>query len=140
LPRKNKNRVWDNGINHLPGMWNQEAIPNSEGTAFEKKRMRSLQVRSRHTDATIWIGKEGTTEDLLNHVRSQLKARELVKVKVQRSALEETHTDDLAKNVAASTGATLVEVMGHTFSLYKKRELATVKKKISSLTANRVRR
>ena len=121
-------------------MWNQEAISNSEGTAFEKKRMRSLQVRSRHTDATIWIGKEGTTEDLLNHVRSQLKARELVKVKVQRSALEETHTDDLAKNVAASTGATLVEVMGHTFSLYKKRELATVKKKISSLTANRVRR
>ena len=120
-------------------MWNQEAIPNSEGAAFEKKRMRSLQARSRHTDATIWIGKEGTTEDLLNHVRSQLKTRELVKVKVQRSALDETHTDDLAKNVAASTGATLVEVMGHTFSLYKKRELATVKKKNSSLSANRVR-
>jgi RNA-binding protein YhbY len=64
----------------------------------------------------------------LNHVRSQLKARELVKIKVQKSALEDTQMDGLARNVAEATEATLVEVLGHTFSLYKKREIVAVKK------------
>jgi RNA-binding protein len=129
LSSENKGGIWDDGVNYLPRMWSQEAIPDSEGAAFEKKRLRSLQSRSRHTDATVWIGKEGPSEDLVNHVRSQLKAREFVKVKVHKSALEESETGDLAKNIATSTEATLVEVMGHTFSLYKKRETTTVKRK-----------
>lgn len=132
MPRKNKNGIRDNGVNYLLGMWNQEAVSNSEGAAFEKKRLRALQLRSRQIDPTIWIGKDGATEDLLNQVRSQLKARELVKVKVQKSALGEIHTNDLGSKVAESTGATLVEVMGHTFSLYKKRETNTVKKRVET--------
>lgn len=59
---------------------------------------------------------------MLSQVKNQLKSRELIKVKVQRTVLRETETGDLAERVAASTGATLVEVMGHTFALYKKRE------------------
>lgn len=132
MPRKDKGGIRDNVVNYLLRMWSQEAVSNSEGATFEKKRLRSLQSRSRHIDATIWIGKDGATEDLLNHVRSQLKARELVKVKVQKSALEEIHTNDFANKVAESTGATLVEVMGHTFSLYKKRETNTVRKRVES--------
>lgn len=58
----------------------------------------------------------------MKHVANQLKARELVKVKVQKSALAETQTARMAERVAASTGSTLVEVMGHTFTLYKRRE------------------
>ncbi len=103
-------------------MWSKETIPNSEGTPFEKKRLRQLQSRSRRTDATVWVGKEGASEELLKHVASQLKARELVKVKVHKSALAETETANMAKGVAASTGSTLVEVMGHTFTLYKRKE------------------
>lgn len=91
--------------------------------------MRRLQFRSRKTDATIWIGKEGTTKELLKHVTNQLKARELVKVKVQKSALAETETADLAQKVASSTDSTLVEVMGHTFSLYKRPETAGAARK-----------
>lgn len=105
-------------------MWNQEEISNSEGTTFEKKRLRRLQSRSRKTDATIWIGKQGASEELLKHVANQLKARELVKLKLQKSALTETETSRVAEKVAASTGSTLIEVMGHTFTLYKRREMA----------------
>ncbi len=105
-------------------MWNQEKISHSEGKTFEKKRLRRLQSRSRKTDPTIWVGKEGTSEKLLKHVENQLKSRTLVKVKVQKSALAETETARLAEIVAASTGSTLVEVMGHTFTLYKRRETA----------------
>jgi putative YhbY family RNA-binding protein len=84
--------------------------------------MRRLQSRSRKTNATIWIGKEGLSSELLKHVANQLKALEMVKVKVQKSALEQADTTVLAEKVASSTGAILIEVMGHTFALYKRRE------------------
>jgi len=123
LPSPNARRVWDNGVNYVLGLWNKETVPHSEGAAFEKKKMRRRQSRSRKTDATIWIGKEGTSQELLKHVTNQLKAREMLKVKVQKSALAETEMATLAKKVASSTGSTLVEMMGHTFTLYKRREV-----------------
>lgn len=92
--------------------------------------MRQLQSKSRRTDATIWIGKDGASEELMKHVANQLKTRELVKVKLQKSALKDTDTSRVAERVASSTGSTLVEVMGHTFTLYKRREVkaATAKR------------
>jgi RNA-binding protein len=110
------------------GLRNKEEIPNSEGTAFEKK-LRGLRSKSRRTEVTIWIGKEGVSEALVSQVENQLKSRELVKVKVQRSALQEVRADAFAKEVAASTGSTLVEIMGHTFTLYKKRENRAVQRR-----------
>jgi RNA-binding protein len=103
-------------------LWNKEEIPNSEGTAFENRKLKGLRSRSRRTEASIWIGKEGASKALVSQVENQLKIRELVKVKVQRSALQEVAANDFAKRVAASTGSTLVEIIGHTFTLYKKRE------------------
>lgn len=66
----------------------------------------------------------------MKHVANQLKTRELVKVKLQKSALKDTDTSRVAERVASSTGSTLVEVMGHTFTLYKRREVkaATAKR------------
>lgn len=91
--------------------------------------MRRLQSKSRETDPTIWVGKEGVSKELLKHVANQLKTRELVKVKVQKSALAETETELVANRVASSTGSTLVEVMGHTFTLYKRHEATKTERK-----------
>jgi putative YhbY family RNA-binding protein len=107
----------------LLGLWGKETISNSEGTPFEKKkRLRQLQSRSRRIDATVWVGKDGASEELLKQVVNQLKARELVKVKVHKSALSGTGTSTIGTGVADSTDSTLVEVMGHTFTLYKRKE------------------
>ncbi len=122
LQSKNPPRIWDNGINYLSGLWRQEKVPNSEGKAFEKKQLKRLQSRSRRTDATVWMGKEGASEEITQHIVNQLKTRHLVKVKIQKSALEDTKTANLAEQVAASTSSTLVDVMGHTFTLYKRKE------------------
>jgi RNA-binding protein len=105
----------------LFNLWHEETLSNCEGTTFEKNRLRHLQSRSRRTEPTIWIGKEGASQELLTHIKNQLKARELVKVKVQKTALAEVGTREVAEKVAESTTSTLLEVMGHTFSLYKKR-------------------
>ncbi len=88
--------------------------------------MRRLQARSRRTNATIWIGKGGVSEELLKQVSNQLKARELVKVKIQKSALTEAETGSVAEKVAASTDSTLIEIMGHTFTLFKRQEIGGV--------------
>ena len=106
----------------MPRLWNEETIPNSEGTTFEKKRLRRLRSESRSLDATIWIGKDGASKELLSQVINQLKARELVKLKVHKSALATTEMAELAERIAESTNATLIEVMGHTFTLYKRRD------------------
>jgi putative YhbY family RNA-binding protein len=111
-------------------LWSKETIPNREGTPFQKKRLRQLQSRSRETEATVWVGKDGASEELLKHVAGQLKSRELVKVKVHKSALAETETAKVAEKVTASTGSTLVEVMGHTFTLYKRKEVTIQKRRV----------
>ena len=92
---------------------------------MHKKELRRLQSKSRLADATIWIGKQGPSEDLIRQVAGQLKTRELVKLKIHKSALTETETSAVAEKVATLTSSTLVEVLGHTFTLYKRRELAT---------------
>jgi RNA-binding protein YhbY len=58
----------------------------------------------------------------MKQIATQLKTRELIKLKVQKSALAETETNAVAEKVAASTGSTLVEVIGRTFTLHKRRE------------------
>ena len=86
-----------------------------------------MRSRSRKIDPTIWIGKEGLTKELLSHVENQLKARELVKLKVQKAALAETDTITLAEKVSKSASSTLIDVMGHTFTLYKKKQAMIAK-------------
>ncbi len=125
MPRQNKARIRNNCVNYLLRLWNKEAVSHREGTTFQKKQLRRLQARSRRTDPTIWIGKQGFSEQLAKQVATQLKTRELVKLKLQKSALTETETGIIAEKVAASTRSTLVEVIGHTFTLYKRRELST---------------
>ncbi len=122
LPRPNEIRVRNDRVNYLFGVWSKEAVPNREGTTFQKNQLRRLQRRSRETDATIWIGKHGSTDQVLKQVVVLLRSRELVKLKVHKSALEDTETSAIAEKVAALTGSTLIDVMGHTFTLYKRRE------------------
>jgi RNA-binding protein len=105
----------------MPRVWKQEAISNCEGTTFEKNRLRRLKTESRVIEPTIWIGKEGLSQQLIQHVQNQLKARELVKVKLQKSALTDSETESVAKKTSGATGSIIVDVIGHTFTLYKKK-------------------
>jgi RNA-binding protein len=132
LPNTNKVGVRDNGVNYMFRLWKQKALSYCEGTTFENARLRRLQSRSRATDPTIWIGKEGASEHLIQQVESQLRARELVKLKLQKSALAKSEIREMAEKIAASTDSTLVDVIGHTFTLYQKRGLTKSMRERSS--------
>ena len=72
--------------------------------------------------ATVRIGKSGVTPQLLEEVDRQLEKNEIVKVKILKSALAERKAREVASEVAQKTNASLVEVRGHTFILYRRKK------------------
>ncbi|KPV61828.1 MAG: RNA-binding protein YhbY [Candidatus Bathyarchaeota archaeon BA1] len=71
---------------------------------------------------TIWVGKEGVTSQAMNEIGRQLEKREMVKVKLLRSALKEGEALGIASKIAQQTESALIDVRGHTFVLYKARK------------------
>jgi len=71
---------------------------------------------------TVWVGKEGAAPKTMNEVSRQLEKREMVKVKILKSALKEDETREIASKIAQQTGSTLIDIRGHTLMLYKPRK------------------
>ena len=65
---------------------------------------------------TVWIGKQGCTETMIDEIVEQLKKRSMIKVKW----LQNTQIDP--EDVATQARATLVEVRGRTMVLQEKKK------------------
>jgi RNA-binding protein len=77
---------------------------------------------------TVWIGKQGSTETMIEEIVTQLKTRKLIKVKW----LQNTDVDP--DDIALKAKARLVEVRGRTMVLAEKGKSAPanpVKKPVS---------
>ncbi|MEG3055438.1 MAG: YhbY family RNA-binding protein [Methanoculleus sp.] len=64
---------------------------------------------------TVWIGKRGATNVIIDEIRRQLKKRKIVKVRWLRN----TEVDP--GGIAASAGADLLDVRGRTLVLAERR-------------------
>jgi RNA-binding protein len=71
---------------------------------------------------TIWIGKDGASQQILNEISRQLEKREMAKIKILETALEGEETKNIVAKIAEKTGSTLIDVKGHTIILYKPRK------------------
>jgi len=71
---------------------------------------------------SIWIGKGGATAQIMDEVSRQLDQREMVKIRALKSALKDDEAKAVAEKIAQGTEATLIDVRGHTFVLYKRRK------------------
>lgn len=71
---------------------------------------------------TLWVGKGGVSKEFLSEVEKQLDKKEMVKIKILKSALKANEMKQLASAIAEQTGSSLVEVRGHTLMLYKRRK------------------
>ena len=71
---------------------------------------------------TIWIGKNGATKQVIGEISRQLKKKKMVKIKMLKSALTNKEAKAVASEIAQQTGASLVDVRGHTIMLYKERK------------------
>ena len=70
---------------------------------------------------TIWVGKSGATKQVIEQVSKQLERKEMVKIRILRSALRNDEAENVASKIAQQTEANLIDVRGHTFMLYKRR-------------------
>jgi RNA-binding protein len=68
---------------------------------------------------TVRIGKRGTTDPILQEISRQLDKREMVKVKILKTALASEDVGEVAQRVVAETDSELVQLRGHTFTLYR---------------------
>ena len=71
---------------------------------------------------TIWIGKDGASQQILNEISRQLEKREMVKIKILQTAFGEEETKNIALKVTEKTESTLIDLRGHTIILYKPRK------------------
>ena len=72
---------------------------------------------------TIWVGKDGLTPQVQAEVEKQLQRTKMVKIRILPSALQGDVTAKvIATKAAEETDSALVEVRGHVFILYRRRE------------------
>jgi RNA-binding protein len=83
---------------------------NSKQRSFLKSKAVSL-------NDTIFVGKEGITDNLIKQLQSELKANELIKGKVLESSV--INVADAAAKLAEKTNSQVVYTIGKKFVLYK---------------------
>lgn len=86
-----------------------------------KMKMRIKRALSTESP-TVHIGKEGATAQIISEVSKQLEAREMIKAKILKTALKDKEAKNIATKIAEQTEAELVELRGHTFLLFKRKE------------------
>lgn len=80
-----------------------------------------LIAQAHHLKPIVQIGKDGLSDGLIDMISHELKERELIKVKFLKNA-EVDDKKEFAQEVAQKTQSRVVQVIGHTIVLYKKRE------------------
>ena len=85
-------------------------------TTKQKAYLRSLAMNER---AIFQIGKDGLNENLIETVENALRARELIKISVLKTAPIQDFKE-LAFDLAMHTHSEVVQIIGRTIVLYKK--------------------
>lgn len=82
--------------------------------------MRKARQRTDNVDRpTVMIGKKGPTASMVKEISRQLDESKVVRVKVLKTALVDERVEGIAKKVAEETESRIVQLRGHTFTLYK---------------------
>ncbi len=86
----------------------------SQNRTTSKKKSTASPGGYHDLKPTIWIGKQGMTETIIDEIRSQIKVRKVIKVKW----LESTGVDP--EEIAGKSGTILLQVRGRTMVLGEK--------------------
>ena len=86
-------------------------IKNSKQRAYLKSLAMELQP-------IVQIGKSGLTPELTTAVKEAIEARELIKIRILKTAPEDTK--ELAFDLAMNTRSEIVQIIGRTLILYRR--------------------
>lgn len=83
------------------------------------KQRRYLRGLGHHLEPVVHVGKEGISAGLVTALDAALEQHELIKVRLAESVAGDRH--EVAAAVAEAGAAELVQVLGRTFLLYRRR-------------------
>lgn len=84
-------------------------------TGKQKRYLRSLAETQ---PAILQIGKDALSDNLIDTVDKALAARELIKIRILKTAPEDTK--ELAFDLAMHTHSEIVQIIGRTLILYRR--------------------
>ena len=87
-------------------------------TINQKQRLR-IKRKMAEEKPSIWIGKNGVTEDIIKEISKQLERDQVVKIKVLKSIMKTNSISNLAIELAIRTDSILIEVRGYSLILYR---------------------
>ena len=82
--------------------------------------LKELKRKGKTLKPIINLGKSGITDQLVIHIQKVLKQKKLIKIKINRSALEEKDKKEILNEILEKTGAKLVDFVGFNAVLCKK--------------------
>ena len=83
------------------------------------KQRRALRAMGHHMEPVVFVGQSGVTEAVIGALTQALNDHELIKVKINEGP--ETRQEAAAR-MAEGAGAELVQLLGRTALLFKKRQ------------------
>ncbi|UOQ46317.1 ribosome assembly RNA-binding protein YhbY [Halobacillus salinarum] len=81
------------------------------------KQKKFLRAESHEIQPIFQVGKAGVNDNMTTQISEALEKRELIKVSILQNCFEDNQ--DVADEIAAATGAHIVQVIGNTIILYK---------------------
>ncbi len=81
---------------------------------------RHVRHKLKDEKPTVWVGKEGLTLQLAGEIENQLSKNKMLKIRILQGALQTDTAKAIASRAAEQVGASLVEVRGHVFILYRR--------------------
>ena len=82
--------------------------------------LKDLKSKGKQLKPIINIGKSGITESQISHIKKTLKKKKLIKIRFNRSALEEKDKVDVLKEILNKTGSVQIDFIGFNAIIYKK--------------------
>ena len=85
---------------------------------LDAKDKKKLRIEAQDRRSLFQIGKDGIGDKLIDTLEDSLRAHELVKLNLLKSA--PLTTAEAAEILAQETGSEIVHIIGHTFVLYRR--------------------
>ena len=86
--------------------------------ALTNSQKKFLRQSAHHLKPTVWAGKNGITDSLVNEIEEVLERHELIKIKCNLNKHEEH--DMAIEEICEKTDAELVQRIGNIVTIYKK--------------------
>jgi RNA-binding protein len=90
---------------------------NSTAIQLTGKQNRFLRGLGHGLRPFVMIGKHHLNDEVVKSTHEALEAHELIKVRIQEGCLTDRKT--VASELASETGSAVVQILGHTFLLYR---------------------